>query len=483
MSSEAGFDFPAAALSSSGEPVAQNEEVVETTNGALESINGNVQINSDDGEAGPSGLNFLYDDESSDEETMITIGDIKQNLPFQKQSGTSTAAKLDLDGQPSVNGTVIYDLDLASMEEKPWQKPGADLTDYFNYGFNEDTWNLYCERQRKLRSEYGTQKDINRAILSGINVSFPIPQSGNQMIGNQSGRQLVNVVGPEKPQKVGSFMMDDLSRPQVIVDPFKSSPNVRTVITSNSNLQTLSQDNHSPAPSSGIEANIIPVLNFSKPPPNMLQPFDSSSTPPNGNAAHQSGDAPPGVEEIGTTPSVPQFDASVPPPSFNPNIPPPGLSMGQRTNLPPANMAVPPPLFAQQMPMYASAGFNQNPQFNSINHVPPLMGREFRRHDSSNDSDEEHSRRKRRRRSSRSISPRRRRDDKSRDYRERDRDRGSSRHERRRDDRDHKRGRDYRDFEDDKYDRKRRKQDRDSDRGSRRSPAPESEAPPGIDPE
>jgi hypothetical protein len=26
------------------------------------------------------------------------------------------------------------------IEEKPWREPGVDITDYFNYGFNENTW-------------------------------------------------------------------------------------------------------------------------------------------------------------------------------------------------------------------------------------------------------------------------------------------------------------------------------------------------------
>lgn len=30
---------------------------------------------------------------------------------------------------------------------------GADITDYFNYGFTEDTWQQYCEKQRRLRIE------------------------------------------------------------------------------------------------------------------------------------------------------------------------------------------------------------------------------------------------------------------------------------------------------------------------------------------
>ncbi|KAM3619883.1 uncharacterized protein V6R79_015197 [Siganus canaliculatus] len=34
--------------------------------------------------------------------------------------------------------------------EKPWRKSGADITDYFNYGFNEETWKKYCKKQSKL---------------------------------------------------------------------------------------------------------------------------------------------------------------------------------------------------------------------------------------------------------------------------------------------------------------------------------------------
>jgi len=42
---------------------------------------------------------------------------------------------------------------------------GADITDYFNYGFNEDTWTKYCEKQRRLRIE-------NNANKSGGNLIF-----------------------------------------------------------------------------------------------------------------------------------------------------------------------------------------------------------------------------------------------------------------------------------------------------------------------
>lgn len=58
---------------------------------------------------------------------------------------------------------------------------GADLSDYFNYGFNEDTWKAYCEKQKRLRmglevSSVGsvTSKITVRAVLkvSYFNISI-----------------------------------------------------------------------------------------------------------------------------------------------------------------------------------------------------------------------------------------------------------------------------------------------------------------------
>ncbi|EJW78974.1 Fip1 domain-containing protein family protein, partial [Wuchereria bancrofti] len=78
------------------------------------------------------------DDDSDDEEVVVTIGQIKQNVPFPAaKAAGSSVGKLDIDGTPTINGEPIYDLDLAQMEERPWRKPGADITDYFNYGFCE----------------------------------------------------------------------------------------------------------------------------------------------------------------------------------------------------------------------------------------------------------------------------------------------------------------------------------------------------------
>ncbi|PWN97224.1 hypothetical protein FA09DRAFT_299148 [Tilletiopsis washingtonensis] len=53
------------------------------------------------------------------------------------------------DGAPSN----IYDVDPASLPDRPWRKPGADISDYFNYGFDEDSWRRYGEMKRGVHQE------------------------------------------------------------------------------------------------------------------------------------------------------------------------------------------------------------------------------------------------------------------------------------------------------------------------------------------
>ena len=52
----------------------------------------------------------------------------------------------DFDKILTVNGQTAVEVDMESLEDKPWRKPGADITDYFNYGFTEETWAAYCNR-------------------------------------------------------------------------------------------------------------------------------------------------------------------------------------------------------------------------------------------------------------------------------------------------------------------------------------------------
>src|SRR6266567_4252864 len=85
-----------------------------------------------------------------------------------------------------------------------------------------DSWNLYCERQKKLRAEFGHggQEAINRALFNNIQVSsssVSIPQQGGQhFTSTTGGRQLV-VIGGGDPviraeQKVQKIVID-LTKP------------------------------------------------------------------------------------------------------------------------------------------------------------------------------------------------------------------------------------------------------------------------------
>ena len=76
-------------------------------------------------------------------------------------------AGLDIEVMGQHEGIDIIDIDMDNFEDKPWRKPGADLTDYFNFGFNENTWKAYCEKQRVLRDEQKRKVDIF-LLISGV---------------------------------------------------------------------------------------------------------------------------------------------------------------------------------------------------------------------------------------------------------------------------------------------------------------------------
>lgn len=48
------------------------------------------------------------------------------------------------------DGRSILEVDLAAMADKPWRRPGSDISDWFNYGFDEISWEAYCYRRRDL---------------------------------------------------------------------------------------------------------------------------------------------------------------------------------------------------------------------------------------------------------------------------------------------------------------------------------------------
>ncbi|XP_017883896.1 pre-mRNA 3'-end-processing factor FIP1 [Ceratina calcarata] len=170
------------------------EEESPTTNSAQNENNTEVNKNGmretssqEDGEAAS--------DSDSDDDVHVVIGDIKSTPAYGslniKRGGLLTNASGvpdKLNKQPGkfsidefetigvINGIPAHEFNLDQLEDKPWRQPGADITDYFNYGFNEETWRAYCERQKRMRSESGVGLVLNAGGGSGSSGSMRVPQ-------------------------------------------------------------------------------------------------------------------------------------------------------------------------------------------------------------------------------------------------------------------------------------------------------------------
>ncbi|KAL2917285.1 Cleavage polyadenylation factor subunit fip1 [Polyrhizophydium stewartii] len=125
-------------------------------------------------------------------------------LPIPRQDSSAPAAgvgpaaaksTIDINAMGQFDGKDIIDVEMESFEEKPWRKPGADITDYFNYGFNEQTWRAYCSKQKIMREEIQMQKRLNNELRSDIDYGFDMQafnaqqrMLGNPMAGLTAGR-------------------------------------------------------------------------------------------------------------------------------------------------------------------------------------------------------------------------------------------------------------------------------------------------------
>ncbi|XP_058403068.1 pre-mRNA 3'-end-processing factor FIP1 isoform X27 [Diceros bicornis minor] len=258
------------------------------------------------------------DSDDDEDDVHVTIGDIKTGAPQYGSYGTapvnlniktggrvygSTGTKVkgvDLDAPGSINGVPLLEVDLDSFEDKPWRKPGADLSDYFNYGFNEDTWKAYCEKQKRIRM--------------GLEV-IPVTSTTNK-ITVQQGR----TGNSEKETALPSTKAEFTSPPSLFktgLPPSRRLPGAIDVIgqtitisrvegrrraNENSNIQVLSER-------SATEVD----NNFSKPPPFFPPGAPPTHLPP-----------PPFLPPPPTVSTAPPL---IPPPGFPPppGAPPPSL--------------------------------------------------------------------------------------------------------------------------------------------------------------
>lgn len=138
-----------------------------------EKINGSTEVNGSASEKNDND-DDSDDDDDDEDDIVVTIGDIQPASSFnlKQRSGnllaTSSATGQDkpktnlgkfsieeFESVGTIGGQLAIEYNIEAIEDKPWRKPGADITDYFNYGFSEETWRAYCDRQKRMRHESG----------------------------------------------------------------------------------------------------------------------------------------------------------------------------------------------------------------------------------------------------------------------------------------------------------------------------------------
>ncbi|RWS07585.1 pre-mRNA 3' [Dinothrombium tinctorium] len=244
------------------------------------------------------------------------------------------ASGLDIDAVGLYNGGSIYDLNLDALEEKPWRKPGADITDYFNYGFTEETWKIYCERQKKLRIE----------LIGG----GPSPSTDPNVSAASSSKPF----GSQTPTKVS-----DLPIPLASVNE-------------NSKYSGMGMTKKAGPPPGRKPSGTIDVIGGGTPNTPSVLP---SRRPPDTkeNYIQVIGNRPPGPPGPGMPPNHPPF--GIPPPPFN-MPPPPGMEFPP--GMPPPHGLHHPPLMPNGQPIPFPPGIDFCPPRFPHAGMPPNMNQD-----------------------------------------------------------------------------------------------------------
>ncbi|KAE8356347.1 Fip1 motif-domain-containing protein, partial [Aspergillus coremiiformis] len=95
------------------------------------------------------------------------------------------ASNIDVHTNPThpATGKPILSTDMDAdfpEDDKPWRRPGSDISDYFNYGFDEFTWASYVLKQQELRKEVGDQKRQLDDMQTFLSMGLPPMPGGPQ---------------------------------------------------------------------------------------------------------------------------------------------------------------------------------------------------------------------------------------------------------------------------------------------------------------
>ena len=82
---------------------------------------------------------MTIDDVISVEKSKKILNFVQQAAEAQAAAAAAATTTSDSESKendkPNKDKPLIPNPEIDSLDDKPWQKPGADLSDYFNYGF------------------------------------------------------------------------------------------------------------------------------------------------------------------------------------------------------------------------------------------------------------------------------------------------------------------------------------------------------------
>ncbi|OAA33621.1 Pre-mRNA polyadenylation factor Fip1 [Moelleriella libera RCEF 2490] len=147
-----------------------------------------------------------------------------------KASAAASRSKIDINANPVYAGAgkpitqVNIDEDLPD-NEKPWRKPGTDISDYFNYGFDEFTWALYAAKQESIRGEFGADSFAtnNKKMMEDFNSMMMMGGMGAPGGANGAGAAMAGMDGipPEMQAMMQQMMASGMDPSQM--DPTQMS--------------------------------------------------------------------------------------------------------------------------------------------------------------------------------------------------------------------------------------------------------------------
>ncbi|KII71904.1 Pre-mRNA 3'-end-processing factor FIP1 [Thelohanellus kitauei] len=210
-------------------------------------------------ETKPEEVQDVSTEEEDDDDIRITLSNVTSANNIPEQTATLKAPKPAvvltpaftnpllkpnyLDDAHLVTNYPIFEYDI-EKGEKPWKKPGADISDYFNYGFNEETWKIYCEKQRKLRIETASMRRMMgdpQLPVEGMDIDdgtarkdMPCPVGAPVPFALPPGMPLN--LPPEMANSIASMVASQLGLPQSFLSQLPPLP---ALISAGMNPQAL----------------------------------------------------------------------------------------------------------------------------------------------------------------------------------------------------------------------------------------------------